>query len=235
MDVVEVTARLHLLRFPVGNAYLWQDPDGLTLIDCGVPGSGPSIAAAIRELGHTPGDVRRLVLTHFHEDHVGSAAEIVTWGDVAVYAHRADAPFISGARPGPAPVLRDWEKPIWDAVHASMSDVRPVPVGVSRELEHGDTVEFGGGALALSVPGHTPGSVALYLPAARVLFTGDTIARGPDGTVMLGVFNVDTTEAVASLRRQAGLDAEIACFGHGEPVTSGAAAQLRAVAEAHPS
>jgi hypothetical protein len=47
---------------------------------------------------------------------------------------------------------------------------------------------------------------------------------------MLGVFNADPAEAAASLRRMATLDTEVACFGHGEPVTKDAAAELRAAA-----
>jgi len=72
--------------------------------------------------------------------------------------------------------------------------------------------------------------VAFFLPGPRVLFTGDTVARGPDGRVMLGVFNSDPVAAAASLRRMAALDAEVACFGHGEPLMEGAAAALRAAA-----
>jgi len=79
------------------------------------------------------------------------------------------------------------------------------------------------------VPGHTAGSVAFHLPDARVLFAGDTIARSPDGHVVLGVFNADPVQAVASFHRQAGLDVEIACFGHGEPLKGNAAAAIRAV------
>jgi glyoxylase-like metal-dependent hydrolase (beta-lactamase superfamily II) len=63
------------------------------------------------------------------------------------------------------------------------------------------------------------------------LFTGDTVARTPDGEVILGVFNVDRAQAVASVQRQARLDADIACFGHGQPVTANASAALRSAAE----
>jgi glyoxylase-like metal-dependent hydrolase (beta-lactamase superfamily II) len=73
-------------------------------------------------------------------------------------------------------------------------------------------------------------SVAYYLPQPRILFTGDTIARSPTGTVMLGVFNVDPGAAAASCRRLAELDAETACFGHGAPLTDTAAAALHAAA-----
>src|SRR5450755_390228 len=101
MDVIELIQGLHFLRFPIGHAYLCQDPDGLTLIDTSVPGSAPQIATAIRALGHDLADLRRLMLTHFHADHAGSAAEIAAWGDVEVRAHHADARFLCGEAPGP--------------------------------------------------------------------------------------------------------------------------------------
>jgi glyoxylase-like metal-dependent hydrolase (beta-lactamase superfamily II) len=63
-----------------------------------------------------------------------------------------------------------------------------------------------------------------------VLFTGQTAARGPGGQVMPGVFNTDRAQAAASFRRIAGLDTDIAFFGHGEPGTRDAAAHLRAAA-----
>lgn len=232
MEIVRLHPRLVMLAFPVGHAYLWEDPGGLTLVDTGVPGSGAEIERAIEELGHRRRDLRRVLLTHFHEDHVGSAAEVAGWGDVEVVAHRLDAPVIRGEADGPPAVLSDWEERLLAQVRSQMSGDVAEPVRVDREVDDGDEIDLGGGvrAVCLSVPGHTPGSVAYYLPEPRVLFTGDTIARGPDGTVILGVFNVDPGQAVASFRRQADLDAEIACFGHGDPVAGGAAATLRAAA-----
>ena len=97
-----------------------------------------------------------------------------------------------------------------------------------HDLHDGDVLDFGGGAEILSVPGHTDGSIAIHLPRHGVLFTGDTIANV--GTVMLGVFNQDRAQTVASFKRLAALDVETACFGHGEPITSGAGAQIRDVA-----
>ncbi len=97
------------------------------------------------------------------------------------------------------------------------------------EVADGDVLDFGGGARTVHVPGHTDGSIAVHLPHHGVLFTGDAVAVSPvDGEVMLGVFNVDRDRAVDSFRKLADLDAEVACFGHGDPVTGGAARALRA-------
>jgi glyoxylase-like metal-dependent hydrolase (beta-lactamase superfamily II) len=236
MDVIELIPGLHFLRFPVGHVYLVRDDDGLTLVDTGVPGSGARIAEALRGLGHHPADVRRVVLTHFHEDHVGSAAEIATWGPVRVYAGREDSPFVRGGEDGPAPEFLDWEKPIYERAKSMMPAVAPAPAPVHRELGDGDVLDFGlgfgspEGARVVAAPGHSPGSVAIYLPGPRVLFTGDAVANTDETGVIMGVFNADPAGARASFRRLAALDTETVCFGHGEPVTKGAAALMRAAA-----
>lgn len=226
MDVIELIPRLHFLRFPVGHVYVREDDDGLTLIDSGIAGSGSEIAGAIRRIGHATEDVRRLVLTHFHGDHAGGAAEIAAWGEVEVCAHRAEAPVIRGEKAGPQPDLLDWERPVYARVTPGVPEAPPVRV--DRELDDGDVL--GGGARAVAVPGHTPGSLALLLPEAGVLVTGDAVARTDEGRVILGVFNADRARAATSLERLAALDADVACFGHGEPLVGGAGPELRAAA-----
>ncbi|MEV0133372.1 MBL fold metallo-hydrolase [Dactylosporangium sp. NPDC050688] len=229
MDLVEVLPRrLYLLASPVGHAYLWCGPDGLTLVDTGMPGSAPRIAEAVEALGFRRQDVRQVLLTHGHVDHVGSAAEVAGWGDVVVAAHRDEARVVRGEAEHPPLVLAGWERHLYDQIHATMPTDPPAPVRVDRELQDGDVIDLGGGveAVAVAVPGHTPGSLAFHLPEERVLFTGDTIARAPDGTVMLGVFNTDPPRAAASMRRQTALRPDIACFGHGDPLTEDTATRL---------
>ncbi|MFI7019719.1 MBL fold metallo-hydrolase [Streptomyces sp. NPDC050164] len=236
MDVIELLPRLHLLRFPVGQAYLWRDGDGrgeLTLIDSGPAGYGAPIAEAVTALGRDPRDVRRIVLTHFHEDHVGGAGEFAALGGAEVLAHRLDAPVVRGEVPGPPPVFEDWERPLYEQAAKLLPEgdfVRPAQV---TELAGGEILDWGGRAHVVHVPGHTHGSIALHLPEHGVLFTGDTVAASPvDGTVIPGVLNLDRSQVLAACRRLAELDPDVACFGHGDPVTRGAAGALRAMAYA---
>jgi len=227
VSIVEL--RPHLYRLTLGRyqAYLWRDDDSVTLIDTGEAGSEPVIADALQQIGLAPADLDRLVLTHFHDDHVGSAAAVGSWGAVQVVAHALDAPVIRGEVPGPPPAFTDFERGLHARVAAGLPPAPPVRV--DREVRDGDVLDFGGGAHVVSTPGHTDGSIALHLPEQGVLITGD-IAAEFEGGVILGVFNLDRAEAAASFRRVADLDADVACFGHGNPVIGHAHAQLQQVA-----
>lgn len=210
-----------MLRFPIGQAYLWQDGEALTLIDAGHAGSAAEIERAIRSLGRAPEQLERIVLTHCHRDHVGAAGELAARWGARVLAHRLDAPVIRGELPVPEPVLLDWEVPLY--AHGLTVPEAP-PTRVDRELEDGEDLGFGDGAYVVHAPGHTDGSIGIHLPRHGVLFTGDCVAAV--GPLMLGVFNVDRARAIAAFGRLASLAPSIACFGHGNPLTENTAQAL---------
>ena len=220
METLVVTPNLTMLRVNGWQLYVWRDGDSVTLIDTGAPGSGPDIAMAVSEID-------RIVLTHGHVDHCGSAAELRESTGASVMAGAGDAAIVRGDTAMPPPVFEDWEIPIYERVTVGLPDVAPA-TNVDRELHDGDVLDFGGGAHVLEIPGHTEGSIAIHLPSYGVLFTGDTIANV--GSVMLGTFNQDRARTVASFQRLAALEVETACFGHGEPIVTRADDRIRQVA-----
>ncbi|MFB7369423.1 MBL fold metallo-hydrolase [Streptomyces sp. NPDC056222] len=221
MDFIEITPRLHMLHFSIGQAYLWRDDEELTLIDAGWAGSAPEIEAAMRGAGLGPSALRRIVLTHCHRDHVGSAQELADRFGAEIVAHRLDADVIRGEAPVPEPVLLDWEIPLYER---GLTVPAAPATRVDREVEDGDALGFGDGAVVVHTPGHTPGSLAVHLPEHGVLFTGDTVATVQG--VTFGVFHVDRERAMDSMRRLAELKPSVLCCGHGDPVTTDTARRL---------
>jgi glyoxylase-like metal-dependent hydrolase (beta-lactamase superfamily II) len=232
-DLQQLAPSLYRLRIPGGqahllNCYLWLGPDGVTLVDTGWPDSAALIEQALHHLGKDRADLARIVLTHFHEDHVGAAAEITAWSQAEVIAGEDDSPFVTGEGRGPLPVLTDGER----ALHPGFEEPPHGPAcRVDHAVRDGDVLDFAGGTRVIVVPGHTPGSIALYLPAADAVLTGDAVAEF-NGQVILGVFNTDREAAVNSLARLAATGANIAGFGHGEAVLQNAAAQIAAAVDA---
>jgi glyoxylase-like metal-dependent hydrolase (beta-lactamase superfamily II) len=83
----------------------------------------------------------------------------------------------------------------------------------------------------VATPGHAPGHLAFWHPTQRIVFCGDTIFRLPNLRLPFSFVTVDMEENKRSIRRIAQLDAAIACFGHGRPLTRDTAQTLRRFAQ----
>ncbi len=235
VETSQVTPNIWMLNFVVGQAYAVRWSDGWALVDTGLPDRAEPVLDALAGLGARPEDVRDIVLTHSHIDHSGSAADLAAATGARVLAGAGDAAVVRGELPEPPPVLEEWEVPIFESVQATLGELATLrrPCRIDRELVDGDTLDWGEEVRVVAVPGHTAGSVALHLTSSGVLFTGDTIANVQE--VMLGVFNTDRQQAIASFHRQAALDVQTACFGHGAPIVGGAGEALRAAAALLPA
>lgn len=228
VDVEELVTGLFRVRIPTTrahllNCYLWLGTDAVTVFDTGWADSAPVLVKALRQLDRKTSDVGRIVLSHFHDDHVGSAAEVAGWSSSTVVAGREDAPFIRGERPGPWPDLTEAERALNPPMPGTIAP--PPPCRVDHEAEDGDELDFAGGAVVMHVAGHTPGSIALHLPARGVLLTGDLLAES-GGKVIVGVFNTDREQVHRSISRFARTGAQIAGVGHGDAILTDAAERL---------
>ncbi|MCI0850357.1 MAG: MBL fold metallo-hydrolase, partial [Chloroflexi bacterium] len=99
---METTEAVHAIEsLGIGRAYIYQEQDKLTLIDTGLTGSADRILAVVEKIGRNPEDVRQIFITHHHNDHTGSLAELVERTGAQVLAHKIEAPVIRGDQPPP--------------------------------------------------------------------------------------------------------------------------------------
>jgi len=165
--------------------------DPLTLVDTGVrtPGSRAALAAALETLGYGLEDLRRVLLTHYHGDHLGQAQALRSLApELEVWAHEAEADMCEGFSAerdenveGTDRLFRDFGVPA--VLRARQRELReryaredPLcdPTRVERRLREGDAIPFKGFSLeVIHAPGHTIGHCLYHEPGSGALLTGD--------------------------------------------------------------
>jgi glyoxylase-like metal-dependent hydrolase (beta-lactamase superfamily II) len=220
---MEIIPGLHRITGVMGNPHLIIDPDGLTLVDAGTAGSRRRILGAIKQLGYAPEQLRRILITHADGDHVGAVAALVALSGARVYASAVEADAMAAGRPS-----RELRLPgLWRVLHRLAQPLlRVQPFGDAEIIREGDVLPALGGLHVIETPGHTPGHLSFFAPAAGVLFAGDSIAYR-NGRMRKAFTLTVWNEALAweSLRKQAALRPAIVCLGHG-PVVRDAATKF---------
>ena len=216
----EIIAGVYLLSsfFGAGvwgaNVYLLVD-DGLTLVDTGYFGRADQILEQIEELGYSPSDIKRIIITHHRADHIGSLAALKKVTQAEVIAHPADAPYIDGTLPQPGPARPQWLSN-FSARFGWLWATEPVVVDTL--VNDGDELPILGGIKILHTPGHTPGSICLYWQSKDLLIAGDLLANRFGLKLPSRMFTVDIAQEIQSIKRVASLEFDIICFGHGSPI-----------------
>ena len=222
-DVTQLTprvARVELMNATRTNIYLVRGPDGDTLVDPGPVGTAPVLLALDRR-----GDFRlaRVVVTHAHPAHAGSAARVARGTGVRVFVHADDVPFLDGTR---EPLLPSGRRGQLMAALGRVVDLCP-PVYRLEPLAADGVVA---GLRVLPTPGHTPGHVCLWHEEDRALLSGDAlVVDGGEPALPASSLSHDPVRARAALAPLRALPVRHLLPGHGPPILDDAQPRIAAL------
>jgi glyoxylase-like metal-dependent hydrolase (beta-lactamase superfamily II) len=214
---MEIASNIHIIPGVTAHPYLLIDPDGLTLIDTGIPGSANIILSYIKRLGYSPKNLNRILLTHADYDHAGSLAALKRASGARVYASVTEARAAAkGQFPRSLKTDNLFVKPIF-ALAERLGRISPAHV--DENLYDGQVLPVLHGLCVVDTKGHTPGHLSFFVLSMGILFTGDSIVN-ENGflTGSHGAVTWDQQLADRSVRRQLALKARIICVGHGSVV-----------------
>ncbi len=174
---MQITDRIHALRIP----FQIMDPSGqkvprfvysfliygrkICLIDSGVTSSDKIILDYMKKTGHRPEEISLLILTHSHPDHIGAANKIKSISGCTVAAHAAEKSWIEDVD------MQERERPVPGFKSLVEGSVR-----VDRLLQDGDVLDLDGLSLqVMHTPGHSSGSICLWLSEGGALFSADAV------------------------------------------------------------
>jgi glyoxylase-like metal-dependent hydrolase (beta-lactamase superfamily II) len=207
------------------NAYLVEAPRGLVLVDSGLPGSEKGILKAIAKLGKKPSDLKLVLLTHRHLDHIGSAAALKKQTGAKLASHPFEKPYAAGTLVIQAPnassfygkmvrkltTLGYWTLKLFRVIKFQTAHV-DLAADEESVLE-----AVGLDGSVLWTPGHTKGSVTLFLNQSSVAIVGDLL-RARRGRLVEPLLMESIPQTQASVKRVLDLDPQIICPGHGKPL-----------------
>lgn len=205
---MKITDHVHALRLP----FQVTSPTGMVLerfvyvylivseqiclIDCGAAGHEQFIFDYIGSLGRAPGDISMIILTHSHPDHIGAALAVKQASGAKVLAHAKEKEWIENIE------LQFEQRPV-PGFHGLVAG----SVTVDATVSEGEMIypEDGVGLNVFHTPGHSAGSISLYLPGDAALFCGDAVPVPGD----IPVYE-DVVHSRQSLEKLSG----IPCVGH---------------------
>jgi glyoxylase-like metal-dependent hydrolase (beta-lactamase superfamily II) len=191
------------------NCWLIQEPDGLTMVDAVHPWSAAAILRLIQDIDLP---LRRIIITHAHPDHAGSAAELAQKTGAQVLAHDLDVPYLTGTGCmadlpgsfGSRCLLRAGRK---------LNMLDPPRVENVETLSEGERI---GSLQALHTPGHTPGSISLWSETLGAIFCGDNVSNTFNILRLnFSWFTLDHSTLRGSIERYSQLPARMLLVGHG--------------------
>ncbi|MCV2458881.1 MULTISPECIES: MBL fold metallo-hydrolase [Streptomyces] len=226
-DVRQVADGTYLVHGGNTNWVILTDGDAVTLVDTGYPGDRRALLDSLAAVGSSPEAVAAVLITHAHNDHLGSAEYLRATHGTPVLLHEAEVPharrdYLQQVSVGT--VLRNaWRPGVlpWMRHVLRTGGTEQHPVTAPAAFPADGALDLPGRPVPVHTPGHTDGHCVYHLPDAGVVISGDALVSGHaisriEGPQLLpDLFHHDRTRAIASLDVVAGLEGDLLLPGHG--------------------
>jgi len=191
---------------------------GVVVLDAGQPRKRGAFVAGLARADIRPEDVRLILLTHAHWDHMGSAGDLKAVTGAPLAVHEKERAWVETGKPPLPPGVTPWGR-VFMAAHRivmPLISVPPAEVDVTLSDEPFSLEPFGIPGVALPTPGHSPGSISVLLESGEA-FVGDLAMNRIPLTLSprLPIFADDPAQVVRSWRRLLELGAETVFPAHG--------------------
>lgn len=208
------------------NVFLVTLPDGLMLVDCGIAGrtSHDALLQGLNQIGVEPQAITKILLTHFHPDHIGLAPVIHRYAAAPVFMHHADIARLRkiaehGWMHG---LLEEAGVPesLQQAIRKGSTnpDFNLVDLPEVTPLQGGEIIDTALGPLeVISTPGHAPGHICLYFRDSKTLLSGDHILPTISPNITWSAESDALGDYLDSLQKIAAYDVTLVVPSHGEP------------------
>jgi glyoxylase-like metal-dependent hydrolase (beta-lactamase superfamily II) len=201
------------------NSFIVDGDQGVTLIDTGMPRRQGAIVEGLSDIGRSAKDIRTILITHAHFDHVGGADVLQGASGAMVLSSHEEASAIQGDRK-PQPALIFDRVPFGATIAGWFPKARPVLV--DQTVAEGHDSDLPEEFRAIDSPGHTTGHLSYLLDrSGGIMFVGDA-AVASHGDISRGWANRKTEAIDGSITHLSEFAFEIAVFGHSGPITSAA-------------
>ncbi|MBV2353033.1 MBL fold metallo-hydrolase [Streptomyces sp. J2-1] len=247
-NVQQVAEGTYLVAGQHTNWVILKDGEDVTLVDTGWPGDRRGVLESLAAVGSSPEAVAAVLITHAHNDHLGSAEYLRATHGTPVYLHAAEVPharrdFLHQAAIGDV-VRNIWRPGVlpWAVRVLRLGATEHLPVTKPEPFPAEGPLDLPGRPVPVHTPGHTDGHCVYHLPGVGAVISGDALVsghptsrvRGPQ--LLHGFFHHEGDRTLDSLDRVGALDGDLLLPGHGElhrGSVRAAAAQARERATGH--